>query len=41
MATQPLTNKIASDYRDDSRYERIDGRMVERPCLLKTMPKFN
>lgn len=39
MATQPLTNKIVPDYRDDSRYERIDGCMVERPLPVENHAK--
>ena len=31
MATQSISNKPAPDYADESRFERINGRMVERP----------
>jgi Uma2 family endonuclease len=31
MPTQPLVKKHVPDYHDESRFERIDGRYVERP----------
>lgn len=31
MATQPRVDKHVPDYHDESRFERLDGRYVERP----------
>ena len=31
MATQPLVERLSPAYVDESRYERIDGRLVPRP----------
>ncbi|MBV8896191.1 MAG: Uma2 family endonuclease [Acidobacteriaceae bacterium] len=31
MATHPISSRPEPDYADDSRFERVDGRWVERP----------
>jgi Uma2 family endonuclease len=36
MATHPLAGKSQPDYADDSRFERIDGRWIERPVPGET-----
>ncbi|MFZ0594725.1 MAG: Uma2 family endonuclease [Bryobacteraceae bacterium] len=39
MSTQPIPTQPAPEYRDDSRFERIDGRWVERSVPTKKHAK--
>jgi Uma2 family endonuclease len=39
LSTQPISSKPAPDYTDDSRFERIDGRWVERPVPVEKHSK--